>query len=244
MAEQFLFNLSEDLEQELLEKYRGLSEDLTQILNLAGRELDKICNDTQYEPMKNVVNKTIELFDNKIKEISNRAFEAWIEGEGSFTAASENSQSGEAALGTAKQIETEIRGIYEDFWASHPLGEEIQLDTSRPKVKSENFDDLKEIYTKVFQEVESKNEDILNQIKESGEDNPTWNVIIPAVKALTEPIKAAFEQFCTRVDEAKAESESQKQRQDTKNDEAAQVAADTSANAADLAQALTMFDDI
>ena len=124
------------------------------------------------------------------------------------------------------------------------MGEGLQLDTSRPKIKGEDFDELKEIYTRFFQDVESTGEEVVNQIAEQGSDDPTYNVIIPAVKAITEPMKNAFEQFCTKIDEAKEDSDNLKQQQDQNNDEASETATQTSASAADIAEALKMFDDI
>ncbi len=208
------------------------------------QELEELCSQTQYEPMLNVVNHTVDLFNEDIYNVANQAFEEWVDGSGSFSAAAENSQAGDAAIETARQIEQNIRDLFEGFWSSHPLGEGVQHDTSRPKVKSEDFEELKGVYTKFFQEVEDINEDTINQIAEQGNDDPTYNVIIPAVKAITEPMKNAFEQFCSKVDDAKEESESLKQQQDTNNDVASETATNTSASAADIAEALKMFDDI
>lgn len=244
MAENIHIDLSEEIEQDLLGRYQSLGDDLTQKLNAMFGELEEICTQTQYEPMVNVVNTTITLFNEDIYGVADQAFEEWRDGEGSFSAASENSQAGEAAMETARQIETSIRDIFDSFWSSHPLGEAVQLDTSRPKIKGEDYEELKEIYTRFFQEVENVSEENINQIAELGSDDPTYNVIIPAVKAITKPIKEAFEQFCTKIDEAKEESENLKQQQDSKNEEASENATQTSASAADIAEALKMFDDI
>ena len=244
MAENIHIDLSEEIEQDLLNRYQSLCDDLTQKLAGMIQELEDLCAQTQYEPMVNVVNDTVNLFYDDIYSAASDVFEEWTDGAGSFSAAIENSQAGDAALETAHQIEQSISDLFEGFWSSRPLGEGIQLDTSRPKIKSEDFDELKEIYTRFSQEVENINEETINQIKEQGNDDPTYNIIIPAVKAITEPMKNAFEQFCTKIDEAKEDSESLKQQQDTNNDEASEVATNTSASAADIAEALNMFDDI
>lgn len=244
MAENIHIDLSEEIEQDLLGRYQSLSDDLTQRLNAMYGELEEMCNRTQYEPMLKVVNNTITLFNEEIYGVANQAFEEWKDGEGSFCAAVENSQAGEAAMETARQIETGLRDLFDTFWSSHPLGELVQLDTSRPKIKEEDYEELKEIYIRCFQEIETIGEENLNQILELGGDDPTYNVIVPAVKAMVEPIKEAFEQFGTKVDEAKEESINLKQQQDSKNEEASENATQTSASAADIAEALQMFDDI
>jgi len=244
MAENIHIDLSDEIEQELGNRYQALCDELSSTLNSMYQELCEICTETKYEPMVNVVNTTINLFDEEIYRVAGQAFEEWLDSQGSFVAMAENSQAGDAALETARQFENNIRDMFEAFWSAHPLGEEVQIDTSRPKIKSEDFDTLKEIYTKFFQEIESLGEEHINQIKEAGTDDPTYNVIIPAVMAVTEPMKVAFEQFSSKVDEAKAESEQLKEQQDSKNEEAAQIATDTSGAAADIAEALKMFDDI
>lgn len=244
MAENIHIDLSEDIEQDLLQRYQSLCDELMQKLSTLEQDLESICTETQYEPMVHVVNRTIELFNDEIYSIADQAFEEWRDGAGSFSSAAENSQAGDSALETARQIEQGIRDIFDEFWGAHPLGEGVQLDTSRPKIKGEDFDELKEIYTRFYQDVESIGEESINQIAEQGNDDPTYNVIIPAVKAITEPMKNAFEQFCTKVDEAKEESENLKQQQDTNNDEAAESATQTSASAADISDALKMYDDI
>lgn len=244
MAENIHIDLSEEIEQDLLQRYQSLCDDLTQKLNSMEQELEQLCGETQFEPMVNVVNETINLFNDEIHSVADQAFEEWKDGTGSFSAASENSQAGDAALETARQIEQNIRDIFDGFWSSHPMGEGVQLDTSRPKIKGEDFDELKEIYTRFFQEIESAGEEAVNQIAEQGNDDPTYNVMIPAVKAVTEPIKNAFEQFGAKIDEAKEESENLKQQQDQNNDEASETATQTSASAENIADAVKMFGDI
>lgn len=244
MAENIHIDLSEDIEQDLLQRYRGLCEELTQRLNSMEQELEEICNQTQYEPMVNVVNETVMLFNGEIYSVANQAFEQWADGPGSFSAASENSQAGDMALETARQIEQNIRDLFDEFWSSHPMGDGFQLDTSRPKIKGEDFEELKEIYTKFFQDVQAISEEAVNQITQEGSDDPTYNVMIPAVKAITEPMKNAFEQFCLKIDEAKGESEALKQQQNSHNEDASEAATQTSASAADIADALKMYDDI
>ncbi len=244
MAGNIHIDLSEEIESDLLQRYQTLCDDLKQKLNSMEQEFEKLCMETQFEPMVNVVNDTVTLFNEEIYSVADQAFEEWRDGAGSFQAASENSQAGEAAIETARQIEQNIREIFDEFWSSHPMGEGIQLDTGRPKVKGEDFDELKEIYTRFFQDVESIGDEVVRQIAEEGSDDPTYNVIIPAVKAITEPMKNAFEQFCTKIDEAKENSETLKQQQDQNNDEASETATQTSASAAEIAEALKMFDDI
>lgn len=245
MAEGNIYiDLSEDIEEDLINRYQGLCEDLASRLSAMYQELEGLCSATKYEPMVNVVNKTIELFDTEIHDVADQVFTDWSDGEGSFSAVVNKSEAGSEALATAQQIEQKIRDIFDSFWSSHPMGEWIQLDTSRPNTKSEDFDELKDIYMKCSQDVESVSEDTINQISGEGSDNPTYNVIIPAVKAITEPMKNAFEQFGTIIDTAKEQSDTLRQQQDQNNQDAAETATNTAASAANIGETLKMFQDV
>ena len=244
MAESIHINLTEDIEDDLKNTYQSLCEDLKSDLKKMASELEELCEKTKYEPMVKVVNQTISLFNEDIKGVADQAFDEWVDGEGSFSAAAEKMQAGESAAETAKQIEQDIKDLYDGFWSPSPLGEELQTDTSRPEIRNDDYDTLKDIYTEHSNSVKGLSEDTISNIKSKGSDDPTYNVIIPAVKAITEPVKNAFEQFQSKVDAAKDESEELVQQQSQNNDEASEAATNTSASAADIAESLKMFDDI
>ena len=244
MAENIHIDLSEKIEQDIEKRYQDVCDALTEELNIMVQNLENICNETSYAPMVKCVNETVQLFDEDIYQLAKNVFEEWIDGNASFSAAVQTSQAGDAAQETARAIDGNIQDMFDNFWSSHPLGDAIQIDTSRPKVKAEDFDELKDIYTKAFENIESINEDSINQIVEQGEDNPTYNIIIPAIKAITETIKNAFGEFGKIIDDAKETSEKLKQTQDTNNQEALENATKTSADAGDIADAVKMFDDI
>ncbi|MCI8995392.1 MAG: hypothetical protein HFI30_06840 [Lachnospiraceae bacterium] len=244
MAENIHLDLSEEMEQDLVSRYGNLCEELTQSLNRMAGEMEGICQKTQYEPMVRVVNQTIMAFNEEIYRVSSQAFEEWCEGEGSFTAAVRNSQAGEEAGETAAQMENHIRNLFEEFWSGHPLGDGLQLSTGRPEVNTEDYEELKKVYETCFQEVETIGEETEAALVTDGEESPTYHLMIPAVRAVAEPVKNAFEQFCVKIDEAKEESERLKQQQDTHNEESAENATNTAMSAADIAEELKMFDDI
>lgn len=244
MAANIHIDLSEEIEQDLLQKYQTLCGDLTQKLNSMEKELEGLCGQIRFKPIVKVVNATITLFNNDIFTTATKTFEEWKEGSGSFSAVAKNSQAGDAAIETAKKFEDKIKDAFDNFWIAHPMGEGLEIDTSRPKIKDEDFDNLKGIYTRFSEEVESRMETEISSIIELGNDDPTYNVIIPAVKAVTEPMKTAFKEFCAKIDKAKEDSENLKQQQSQHNDEASETATQTSASAADIASSLNMFDDI
>lgn len=244
MAENIYFDLSEDIQRDLEEEIQELCEEMTQTLTQTYGQLEEICRNTMYEPIMKSVNQTIELFDDEIHTHSLNAFEEWIDGDGSFKAAAIKSQAGDSAMQTAADIENHIRDYLTSFWSNHPMGSAITVDTSRPRVKDEDFDTLGDIYKDCAQKIEDISERTLASIRHKGEDDPTYNVILPAVTSLTNPIKAAFEKFIGKISESKDKSEELKQQQAASNEEALGTATQTTASAAEIADALKMFDNI
>lgn len=245
MAEGNIYlDLTEEIQEDLKTSYQSLCDELG--ANFAGmrRELEELCSATSYKPMMDTVNETVRMFDDDIHQLSMRVFQEWQDSDGSFRAVAEHSQAGEEALDTAGQMENALREILETFWGNKYLGDAMQIDTSRPVVKSEDFDTLKDIYQKHSDETQEIGENSIRQISGKGENNPTYHVIIPVMKAVAEPIKNAFAEFTGKIEKAKADSDSLRAAQETKNQEAADAATNTSANAAQIAESLEMFKDI
>lgn len=238
------FSLSEEMEQDLKEWYQSFCDDLSEKLRGMGTDLGNLCNQMQYKPAVDVVNKTIELFNGEISSRAKRVFEDWTQGEGSFAAAAQTFQAGDDAVETAKALENSIKDIFDSFWSSHPLGENIPLDTKHPKVKDEDFDELKNIYANVCREAESLGERIRNQINNAGNENPTYKMMHPAVEAISGTIKSAFDKFALQIDAAKEASTAKKQQQDNQAQGAFDSAKTTSATAEEVASELRMFDDL
>lgn len=237
-------DLSEEFEQELITLYGSFCDELTENLGALYEELDEKCNETRFEPMVNLVNQTMDLFNDEVYSVALQSFDEWVDGEGSFPAAARKSEVGEDGEATAANIEQQIRDMFEDFWAGKPMGEGLQLDTSRPNVKSEDFDDLKELYQKHARAISSLGEDCIADLNSRGDDNPSFRIAIPGVKAVFLSIQTAFDGFVIKVDEAKEQSETKKREQDAHNEEASETATQTTASAADIADALKAFEDL
>lgn len=236
------FNLSEDTQQGIVTKYQSLCEDLNTKIDELFKQLEELCEKTKYEPIVNFTNSVTELLTGEVSNISRQTFSEWMDGEGSFTAASENSQAGEAALETARTIEREIQDLFETFWSAPR--DMIQVDTSRPEIGQEDFENLDKIYSDFAKNVEEVSESAHSGIQEEASSNPTYNLILPAISSITEAIKEFTTELSNKVNEARDESESLKQNQESKNQEAAQTAKDTAGTAKDTVEALKMFDDI
>lgn len=236
-------DLSEDVQKELIETYEGFCESLKKMLGKMHGDLEKICEKTHYEPMVNIVNRTIEYLTEDIKNTADQALNEWMDGDGSFVKAAEHSQAGGDAEAIAREIEKQICGAYEDFWNPNPMGDGINVSTDRPIVEGQDFDNLAEEYQKASEEIESAGEDVVKKLKEQGEESPTYSILIPAVIALYKPLQTAFEKFKDNIADAKGESQDLATEQRGKNEEAA-TETQTIASAAEISDALKMFDNL
>ncbi len=243
MAANIHINLTTEIEGELDKIYASLCSDFNEQLRTMHDALGALCNTTCYKPMLDAANNTIRQLKEEIKKLSVDAFNQWMAGEGSFEAASKISQAGDDAVEIAREIEGRIQDHFADFWQLTCM-EELTADTSRPIVTSENFDELKNIYTRSSQGIETIGEATIKTIREKGNDDPTYNVILPAVKAITEPMKIAFEQFGAQIKEAKQESAGFIRTQEQHNKDALVEVTRTSAGAKEIAETLNMFKDV
>ena len=124
------------------------------------------------------------------------------------------------------------------------MGEAFQIETARPTVTDEDFEELSQCYSDYAKKSEETGEKTLTRVRQKGEDDPTYSILLPAITAVTAPLKAAFEEFKNKIEEAREQSEQLKQEQSEKNEEALGTATTTTANASEVAEALKMFEEL
>jgi hypothetical protein len=195
MAGLLYLNLSEDMEMQLIAEYKRLCEELSEQLQAMAMDLEKLCEMTHWELLVNMVNSTKQMFDCDIHSASKQAFYEWIDGGGSFRAFAKNVKADDEVVEAAISLESKVKNLFDDFWLSKPMGEILDIDTSCPKVREDDIKELNLIYEYHLKKIKNISEDAINRITYIGGKNPTFNIIIPAIKALTELVKNAFEQF-------------------------------------------------
>lgn len=195
------FDLSEETEYDLIQKYNLLCDNLNESLRRLKYELEEICEKTRFIPILNIVNETIIFFSNEVYSVADKAFEEWIDSPNSFTAVTENAMVGESVLETAIGIEHNIRYIFDEFWSSHAFREVLNTNTLRPNVNGESVSKLKNLYTSFLRDIEFISEKTINDIIEQGKENTIYSAFLPAVKAIIDPIRNAFEHFYARIDD-------------------------------------------
>lgn len=239
-------DLTEELERNVTKAYEDMTQGLITVLGTTKNELEELCNNTKYEPMLRVVNRTLRSFQEEVRGKSTEIFEEWREGNASFSAAARFSEAGDAALETAQQIDRGIADLFEDFWGQqNPFAMEIRVsDLSRPVIRDEDFDTLEEIYKKASKQVAEEGEQAVKQIQEKEDENPTYLLAVPPMTALAETLKNAFHRFTDKVKEFKEESQDKTKQQEAFSEEMAQSALSSSANVDDIAAGQKFFGEI
>lgn len=238
-------DLTEELEQNVTKAYEDMTQGLITVLGTTKNELEELCNNTKYEPLLDVVNRTLRSFQEEVRSKATEIFEEWREGNASFSAAARFSEAGNAALETAQQIDGRIADLFEDFWSQNPFAEEIGVnDLSRPVIRDEDFDTLEEIYKKASEQVAEDGEQPVKQIQEKGKENPTYLLAVPPMTALAETLKNAFHRFTDKVKEFKEESQDKTTQQEAFSEEMAQSALSSSANVDDIAAGQKLYGNL
>lgn len=236
-------DLSEELEEQIGEKYKSFTEEVQEGINTLYEALSEICQRTQYLPFVTVVNEAIEQFDGEVKGISQRAFEEWMDGDACFRAAAEHSEAGDDAIGIGTEFDKRLSDIFEEFWTGNSFNSNnlIQVDTSRPRPEDQDFDDMKQAFATCHENMGELQTQTEAEITSEGDDNPTYALLAPAVIALIAPIVNAMDGFASRIDAFKDESNAKTQEQAQKKEDASESATNSAVDASDIAEALNMF---
>lgn len=236
-------DLSQAVEDGICNGYEEYCNNLKTELGKMKDDLEGVCNNTHYEPMVKMVQDTINLFEGNIRDAAQNAFKVWTEGDGTFEKAAQNSQVGGEGEATARNIDGKIATLFEEFWNPNPMGVLEKIDTDRPEVSENSFDELHGIYTKYQGNINGIGDDAVRMMKQLGSDTPTYNIVIPAIVALYKPMEKAFETIGSKIESAKSESAGFKKTQEQRNQDAESDTA-TAATEEDIANALKMYDDV
>lgn len=245
MADKVYFNLSEEIEQEIVNSYSTMLDDLTQRLHTLNDSLMDLCSRVKYAPMVRLVNNTIEMFDEDIRQVAQTTFEEWLDGEGCFSAAARRYQSGEEAEGTARALESQLQDVFNDFWANQPMGSAFSIDTARPKAEDADFEELEELYNTCSQDLQETTNSLLRTLEEQSVEDGTYRSLFPAIQCVGNAISTAFEQFGAKVKEGKEVAAQMREEQQQKNEETAfELSTKSSASSEDVAATLAMYGDL
>ena len=244
MAERIHINLTEDVESELIQNYQAFCDEVSGELKKMIGEAEKICHEVRYEPVTKAVNATVKIFNEEIHQESEKVFIAWLEGEGSFTAAMRNAQAGDDAIQTAKSLEKTIEECFNGFWQGKPMGDEFKTSTDRPKINDNDFEQLKDLYKDAGKSVKECCDNHRKELKQRSSEDKSYAVILPAIEAIGTTVEESFATFSKKIAEAKQQSGEIEKQQRGRDEQAAQQAEAAASKAADPAAALGMFGEL
>lgn len=243
MSDNYYINFSEEVEENLLKIYKEACEKLSENLSKLKEELVGICEDTKFERIVQAYNSMVELFDSQIKDYSTRVFDEWLDGSGNFVAAARKMEAGDDAEKTANGIQNRIKEQFSEFWANKALGEQINIDTSRGHLTSNDYENMKDALNKSGEEIEASYDEVKSQIDGESDSDATYTLLKPPVTALFEPMKNAFQRFADIVKNSIDTAEEKKASQENLNEEAIQEALSTSATAEEIADLLKIYEN-
>ena len=206
--------------------------------NLRG-ELEKICNETEYEPLINVLNELItKQINEEIPKIVDKILENWKTEAYEKHAKNMGIQS---ALTTAKNLDKDLYDLVKKLWQDKPLGEAIKAKTDAPEIDVARYDYLKQQIDKAAKALKENKDKHSKALKSDTATATTKSVAIPIIEAIFTPIENILVQFATKVDKYKQEADARNVSQLNLNTKTEADANTTGASAGDLTAMLELF---
>ena len=236
-------NLTEELIDAIESNYEILRDDMKEVLDTAVGELETLAQDTQYDALVEFINKLIEEFDSEVKPSADSAFQNWLDGNGNYHSAMELQKAGEDAVSTANEFENSLRQTFDEFWEKNPMGEALDVDTSHPEMKNDDYDELERIFTTAYESLDTVVGQMIGDVQSLGEEDPSYKTALPAFYALAQPVVNAVSGVANKVPAFREENESLTSAQETNAENAVKEAISGSIDSENIAGVLDMFGD-
>lgn len=202
-------------------------------------ELEKICNETEYEPLINVLNELItKQINEEIPKIVDKILESWKTEAYEKHAKNMGIQS---ALTTAKTLDKDLYTLVKNLWQGKPLGEAIKAKTDTPEIDVTKYDYLKQQIDKAAKDLKANKDKHSKALKSDTATATTKGVAIPIIEAIFTPIENILIQFAAKIDKYKQEADTRNVSQLNLNTKTEADANTTGASAGDLTAMLELF---
>lgn len=232
-------DLSEELEEVVKNLFNQVCDDVSSKLEKLNSDVTDICTQTSYEPFVKYANSVNEQLKGDVKNRSNKILDEWKE-KASFKQRALRAKAGESAIEIAEQIETNIQNRFDEFWTLSFIGDGIKVDTSHPKLQSEDFETFKLYYKTASDGIEEISKNVTDKVKTLAEDNPSYEHIIAPIRSITDVIKNNLEKISNKIKDFQDKSEEISKRQSKIDKEMAQGAV---TSAKQVAEFENMFND-
>ena len=189
------WDLSEEGEAELLNKYQALCDGITHILKEMYSGLREVAVNTRWELVCEFVNSTIARLSEETYRVSNENLKGWIIGTESISAMVEQADCGEGVIERAKEIENKLKVCFEQFWGQELFKKRIAICTECPIAEKGTLNEVKEIYRVAIVKVKNLEEEYIKIFERNSKENNVYRCMETAVYAITRPIRSTIEQL-------------------------------------------------
>ncbi|MCI8659024.1 MAG: hypothetical protein HFG54_02080 [Lachnospiraceae bacterium] len=195
----FSFSLSDNSVNEintLLEQY---AESIVELINGLQDELIEHISSANYDKLLRAVDGIIELYNDAVRsELKHNVFEKWRDTCESMTYFSESMEMGEEAETVAASIEESLSNVF-DAQIDNRLSE-VVID-GKTSASIYDFDQVKEIFSKVVAKAHELSDDFTSQIEKLSEENEFYRFLLPVITAYNVGIATYFDQSRKNLDD-------------------------------------------
>lgn len=201
--------------------------------------IDKICNDTEYEPLILVLDELITVkINTELPKTVDGIADNWITN--AYVAHARN-QGIEESLETARKLDTDLASMAKTFWKGKPFGDSIQAKKVKSEMNAAKYDELKKAFDGACTELSTNREKHSNKLKTDSKNSVTTEIAVPILEAIFTPLEKALETFATNIEKYKEEAEARDVSRRQENLKIQSFANKTGASTEQLTAMMQMF---
>ncbi len=238
----FNLNIASDVEKD----YSNFCENVKKSTEKFRNGMEKIIDETRYEPTQNLLNSMIEIFDASINEIKKKN-EEWKDGEHSFRQGARRYQAGEDTEEQGKRLDDKICEIFGEILGNHAMGEKLNRNdlVEAEFDDKKHFDEVEKIFKDYKEAIENEGSERLKKIENKASDN----LVYGALKSRVEDIKTLFEKIIKTCEKKLKEFREDfrnfgKEQKNANQEAVSEAKTKSSATAEQVAASLKMWENV
>lgn len=202
-------------------------------------DIDKICVETEYEPLITVLNELITVkINTELPKTVDKIADNWITN--AYVAHAKN-QGIEEALEVARKLDTDLSSLAKNFWKEKPFGDAIKANKMKSEMNAKKYDDLKKSFDNACKELSANRDKLSNKLKSDPNNSVTTEIAVPIIEAIFTTIEKVLNNFAANIEKYKEEAETRDASRKKENLKIQSFANKTGASTEQLTAMMQMF---
>lgn len=200
MANQFSFEESE--QAAIIGTYSNALEKVADATKKFFEGMEGVCEKTKYAPILNLEHICVDFYLEEVRANVENYFNEWLDSEASLAMFIEKMNGGEEAEETAIKLQSQLQ---DEISVMFPSIEKFVFSTGEPKIKEENFDELKEISDVYKLALDDICDETIREIESKSDENSAFVTIKAPILSTFGSASSAFEELAKQFETVKEE---------------------------------------